>query len=177
MVGQAALVVAVPEAEPYVRDLRARFDFRSGEGVPAHITVLHPFELHPVRAGTLDHLRQLFLGFEPFEYRLQAVVRWPDNLHLVPAPSERFVALTKAVWAAYPSYPPYEGRFADIVPHLSVAQGEARLLDEAEPLLREATPTSGIAAICNEVNLLAETAGVWKVIDRFPLGGSSRRPT
>lgn len=172
--GQAGLIVAVPEAEPFVGDLRARFDFRSSEGVPTHITVLYPFESYPVRAATVDRLRQLFLGMQAFEFRLKAIVRWTDNLHLVPEQSDNFVALTKAVWAEFLSYPPYEGRFAEVVPHLSVAQAEARLLDEAEPLLREATPTNGIVAACSEIALLAATAGSWKVVERFALGSSSR---
>lgn len=160
----------MPEAEPFVRDLRARFDFRASEGVPAHITVLHPFRPHPFSGAVIDQLKQLFARFRSFSFRLTTIGRWPDNLHLLPAPSDPFVALTRAVWAAFPSYPPYEGRFPDIVPHLSVAQGP-ELLEEAEPLLRRAIPPSGVAAVCKDVTLLTMTGNRWEEVSRFSLAG------
>jgi hypothetical protein len=169
LVGETGLIVQVPEAEPFVRDLRERFDFRASEGVPAHITVLYPFVPYPVPGTSLDRLEQLFSSCDAFEYRLDSIGRWPDNLHLIPSPVEPFVALTKAVWAAFPDYPPYEGRFSDIVPHLSVAQGGTELLDEAEPLLRQAMPPSGIAGVCREISLLVLTGSSWEATYRFPL--------
>jgi hypothetical protein len=169
LIGETGLIVQVLEAEPFVRDLRARFDFRSSEGVPAHITVLHPFVPYPVPTTSLDRLHQIFSNFDQFEYRLDGIDRWPANLHLLPLPTDPFVALTRAVWAAFPGYPPYEGRFSDIVPHLSVAQGGTELLDEAEPLLRQAMPPSGIAGVCREISLLVLTGSGWEVTYRFPL--------
>ena len=152
-----------------MRDLRGRFDFRSSEGVPAHITVLHPFAPNPVPRTSLDRLEQLFSRHDAFEYRLDGIGRWPDNLHLLPSPVEPFVALTKAVCAVFPTQSPYEGRFSDIVPHLSVAQGGTELLDEAEPLLRHAMPPSGIVGVCQEISLLVLTGSTWEVTYRFPL--------
>jgi 2'-5' RNA ligase len=169
LIGETGLIVQVAEAEPFVRDLRARFDFRSSEGVPAHITVLHPFVPYPLPRTSLDLLEEIFLSRDAFEFRLTKIGRWPDNLHLLPQPAEPFVALTRAVWAAFPNHPPYEGRFADIVPHLSVAQGGTELLDEAEPLLGQAIPPSGIAGICREISLLTLTGSTWEVTYRFPL--------
>ena len=40
---QSAFVVPVPEAEPWVKDLRERYDPIAAVGMPAHITVLFPF--------------------------------------------------------------------------------------------------------------------------------------
>ena len=40
---QSALGVTVPEAEPWVKNLRERYDPTAAVGVPAHITVLFPF--------------------------------------------------------------------------------------------------------------------------------------
>ena len=40
---QSAFVVLVPEAEPWVKDLRERYDPIAAVGMPAHITVLFPF--------------------------------------------------------------------------------------------------------------------------------------
>lgn len=169
MIGETGLIVQVAEAEPFVRDLRARFDFRSSEGVPAHVTVLHPFVPYPLPSPSLDLLGQLISSRDAFEFQLSRIGRWPGNLHLLPFPAEPFVALTRAVWAAFPNHPPYEGRFSDIVPHLSVAQGATELLDEAEPLLSQAIPPLGIAGVCREICLLALTGSTWEVTSRFPL--------
>jgi hypothetical protein len=170
LIGETALIVPVPEAEPTVAELRARFDFRSSEGVPAHITVLHPFAPHPMSDAALDRLRELFIRCEPFEYRLREIGRWPDNVHLLPTPLEPFVALTRRVWVTFPAYPPYEARFPAIVPHLSVAQGRSKLLDEAEALLGRAVPPTGISAVCTEVALIMNTGSAWQESSRFRLG-------
>lgn len=169
MIGETALIVCVPGVEPHVADLRARFDYRSAEGVPAHVTVLSPFVAHPVDGTDIGRLGRLFAGFRAFDFCLRDTGRWPDNLHLRPDPSEPFVALTKAVWAAFPDYPPYEARFPDIVPHLSVAQGPSSLLDEAEPLLRKALPLHGVAARCTQISLITKTGSTWDELERFRL--------
>jgi 2'-5' RNA ligase len=174
LLGESALIVPVPELEPIVGDLRARFDVRASEGVPAHITVLYPFMPHPIPDAIFDELRRLFARCARFEYRLVEVGRWPDNLHLLPAPSEGFVALTKAVWDAFPAYPPYEGRHTDVVPHLTVAQGPTDLLDEAEPLFRRTLPVNSILAVCEEVALFTNAGGTWQEATRFVLDSSQR---
>ena len=170
MIGETALIAPVPQAEVHVANLRLRFDFRAAENVPAHITVLHPFIPHPVPASALEDLTRLFRRFKPFDFQLAVVGRWPENLHLLPMPSDHFVALSRVVWDAFPSYPPYEGRFAEIVPHLSVAQGRSELLDEAEPLLRAALPSNGISAACTEVALITNNGTAWDETCRFGLG-------
>lgn len=56
-----------------------------------------------------------------------------DALWLAPVPTEQFRALTDAVAKAFPTYPPYRGEHADVVPHLTVGQGvEVAPLREAE---------------------------------------------
>jgi hypothetical protein len=43
-VGRTALIVAVEEAEIAVSELRLRYDPSASLGVPAHVTVLFPFQ-------------------------------------------------------------------------------------------------------------------------------------
>jgi len=169
--GETALIVHAAEAEPYVSELRLRFDFRAREGVPAHITILHPFvPLQLFDESIVATLTDLLRRFVVFDYRIQGQQRWAENLHCVPLPTEPFIALTKAVWDKFPDYPPYEGRFADIVPHLSVAQGPPALLDEAEPLLEQLMPQGGIPATVRELTLISNHLGSWQEIHRFQLG-------
>lgn len=126
----------------------------------------HAFVPYPLPKTSLDLLERLFSSRDAFEFRLTRIGRWPDNLHLLPLTAEPFVALTQAVWAAFPTHPPYDGRFSEIVPHLSVAQGGTELLDEAEPLLGQVMPPSGIAGACREISLLALTGSRWEVTGR-----------
>ena len=123
---ETALIVVVPEAEPLVRELRTRYDESARLGVPAHITVLFPFmspsELSP---RVLGELKRLFLGQAAFGFQLGSVARFPATSYLEPHPSDPFVALTEAVWRAYPNFPPFGREFPSIIPHLTVAHGNA----------------------------------------------------
>ena len=49
--------------------------------------------------------RSCSLGFEPFDFALTRVERWPTVLWLAPEPAERFVELTRAVAERYPGVP------------------------------------------------------------------------
>ena len=62
-----------------------------------------------------------------------------EVLWLAPEPADPFVALTAAVAAAFPAYPPYGGAHDEVIPHLTVGHDapEARLRDaEADVLPR-----------------------------------------
>jgi 2'-5' RNA ligase len=71
-----------------------------------------------------------------FDVTFARLDRFPEILWLAPEPAEPFVAMTEAMVARFPDYPPYGGIHERIVPHLTVAQAE---LDETaarvEPLL------------------------------------------
>src|SRR3989442_1054852 len=71
-----------------------------------------------------DGLEELFAGFEPFDFALTEVRRWPGVLWLAPEPAEPFVALTSALAARYPEHPPYEGEHDVVIPHLTVGHHE-----------------------------------------------------
>ena len=77
--------------------------------------------------------------------------------------------LTKLLAAAYPEFPPYEGAFEQIVPHVTVAQADDEaLLAQIE---REVHAFLPIEAHAREALLLVEGAdGRWHERRRFPLG-------
>ncbi len=120
---ESALMVLVPEAESLVKPFRDRYDPSAAAGVPAHITLLHPFK-HPeeVDQTVLEGLKQCFHRCAPFRFSLAPIRRFGDAvLYLAPEPDERFRELTLAIWDRYPETPPYGDKWPDIVPHLSVA--------------------------------------------------------
>ena len=120
---ESAVVVLVPEAEPVVGAHRARLDWSAERGVGAHVTVLYPW-VPPARidVDALERLHAAVAGMAGFDAEL-ARTSWfgQDVLWLAPEPVDRFRSLVEAVAAAFPEHPRYEGRFADVVPHLTVA--------------------------------------------------------
>ncbi|WP_205826017.1 2'-5' RNA ligase family protein [Microbispora catharanthi] len=123
-IGETALVVEVPSAEPLVRGLRERYDSSAAYGMPAHVTVLYPFlPRERLDDGVLSALRDLFAERRPFEVAFGGVGRFPGVLYLALDPDGPLRELTEAVVGRWPQTPPYGGRFGDIVPHLTVAEG------------------------------------------------------
>src|SRR5215467_8791536 len=122
---QSGLIIEVPEAEPAVRQHRQRLDASAPLGVPAHITVLFPF-MPPETIGTaaLTELGQLFANVSPFRFRLDRTDWFGDDvLWLAPRDPDPFRALTQRVFRAFPAFPPFEGQFEDVVPHLTIGHG------------------------------------------------------
>jgi 2'-5' RNA ligase len=134
MTRPTALVVEVPEAQA-LYDAWAD-SWAAPPGVPAHVTLLLPFGSAEAHRG---ELRKLFAAAAPFSFRLERVERFPDGTAwLAPEPAEPFIALTEALVERFPAYPPYGGIHDEIVPHLTLAQGDPELLDRivapAEPI-------------------------------------------
>jgi hypothetical protein len=94
-------------------------------------------------------------------------------LYLDPEPGDSYAALTDAVFRAFPDYPPFDGKFADVVPHVTVAHGDEPLLCEIEVELRIALPGSGVRARCSELVLIENSSGRWEQMQVFALGASS----
>ena len=174
MAAESAFAVNVPEAEPYVAALRDRFDPSAKVGVPAHITVLYPF-LPPEQIGeeTLARVRRTLSRAAEFSFRLCRVQRFPTATYLAPEPSKPFVQLTESLVGEFPAHLPYGGQYGDIVPHLTVAQGEYPR-DLVEKELNDTLPPGGIEASCKEVVLIENSSGVWKPMQSFPLRTSGR---
>ena len=156
MAKRLTLLVPVPAAERHVYKLRRAHDPAALAGIPAHVTLLHPF-LTPERLGRAvrSELRALFAATPAFRFRLERAARFPGALYLAPEPASPFVRLTEALVRAWPEVPPYGGAYESIVPHLTVAQGSAA---EAE-LARELGAALPIDASAREVWLMLEDSG------------------
>jgi 2'-5' RNA ligase len=158
---RTALLIAVPEAEPHVGALRARYDDAAVNGIPAHVTLLFPF------GDRDDGLEELFARFEPFDFALTRVERWPTVLWLAPEPAERFVELTDAIAKRYPEHPPYEGIHETVIPHLSVAHRTQAPTDVDEGL-RHTLPIEARATHVVQLEEYADDR--WRERRRFRLG-------
>ena len=165
---RSAIVIAVPAAAASVDDWRRRHTWDGKRGVPGHVTLLFPFiPRDELDETTLAELAALFAAEPSFEFALVRAARFPGVLYLAPEPAEPFVRLTERLVAAYPAYPPYEGAFKTVVPHLTVAEGDEALLDRIE---RELAGRLPIAASARAATLLVEGQdGHWTERRRFAL--------
>lgn len=165
---RSALIVAVPEAEPLVHEWRMRYD-NAALGIPAHVTLLFPFvPTEEIGDDLLAALRELFAEQPAFSFTLARVARFPDVAWLAPDPSDQFRRLTDLIFSRYRDYPPYEGVHEEVLPHLTVAMGDAALQEEVDAAL---SPHLPIAAHAGEVTLIVENeSGHWSEAERFPLG-------
>ncbi|MFC0550203.1 2'-5' RNA ligase family protein [Planotetraspora thailandica] len=170
--GETALIAAVPEAEPVVGEWRSRFDPSVAYGVPAHVTILYPFlRADRIDAGMLADLRALFAAHAPFDVRFSGCGRFPEVLYLAPDPGRPFADLTEAVAARWPEAPPYGGRFDEVVPHLTVADGvPVDVQDTIEAGLAAGLP---VAAHVSSVSLHSYDGTIWRNVACFPLGEPS----
>ena len=166
-----ALICCVPEAERYIAHHRQRFDPSARRNVPAHVTILYPF-LPPeaVDDEVIATLARISASIPRFDYRLRETRRFPVALYLAPEPDTSFSALTDGVYRAFPDYPPFEGKFDVVVPHVTVAHGDEPQLCEIEIELRIALPAAGIRARCHELVLIENSSGRWEQLHAFPLG-------
>jgi 2'-5' RNA ligase len=173
---RSGLCVAVPQIARTVDGWRERTcSTKPSSGAPPHITILFPF----VPAEMIDDLliadlARLFGAFAPFSFELGRTARFPSVLYLEPDPLEPFVRLTAAVHAAYPDFPPYEGAFAAVAPHLTVAEGDEDVLAAAEADVAPALP---LPAKAHEVLLLEElepNSACWRQRAMLPLSASGR---
>ena len=170
----SAVIVRVPEAEGCVGALRERLDPSARLGVPAHVTLLHPF-MAPERidADVLAAIRAIVAAVQPFAFRLDEVGRFPEALFLAPDPAAPFIELTRRLVAAFPAYPPYGGRHPSIVPHLTVGTALGIAAADVERELRAALDAvGGIAACCRGVELIENASGRWQPMHRFALGAA-----
>jgi hypothetical protein len=120
-----APIVPIPQANRTLDLIRRRLDPSERQGMPAHVTVLWPFlSLGELDAGAEQRLRSTLAAMEGFSCCF-GTTGWFDRrvLFLEPAPTDRFVQVTEAVVAAFPSCLPYRGEYAEIRPHCTVGDG------------------------------------------------------
>ncbi len=158
---RSALVVPVAGAAAAADPWRERTcTAKPSAGIPPHVTIAFPFvppsELDDALVEGLAELVGAVPGF-PFE--LAGFGRFPEVLYLAPTPSEPFVALKERVHGRFPGYPLYGDPERKFVPHLTVAQGESKLLDAAEAAVRPFLP---LRAEARELLLLAEAEPDWR---------------
>jgi 2'-5' RNA ligase len=167
----SAVVVRVPLPLRLAR-LRAQRDWAASMGVPPHVTILYPFLPAARLAPAIrDVLAEVAAAVEPFDIRFERVGRFPGVVYLAPEPELPFSALTRAVHARFPNFPPYEGAFDVVIPHLTITESVELDADEAMlvAVATEAAADLPFATRIERLEVLAEGAdGRWRGLWRIP---------
>jgi 2'-5' RNA ligase len=112
------LAIAVPILRQYSPDSLIRFR--------PHITLLFPFAPFGQLDAACEQLYALCREIAPFEVTLAGYGEFPGVIYMKPVDPGPIVRVFQRLFAAFPDYPPYEGRFgSELAPHLTVAQFEA----------------------------------------------------
>ena len=169
---ESALVVRVPEAEGAIERCRAAGGAVDDTG--PHVTLLYPFvPPHALNAALLSSLEMVVGRCEPFVFDLVRIARFSDAVYLAPEPARPFLELTEAITRAWPRYPPYGGRFPEVIPHVTLVGGVDRGAKfAAEDVLGDLLPIRCRAAA---VELLSREGGQWSTHARIALAGRSQR--
>jgi 2'-5' RNA ligase len=166
---ESALIVEVPAAEPVVGQFRAQLDGNALLGVPAHITILSPFmPASRIDAATLADLENLASGTPAFDFVLDHAAWFGTRVLWVgPRNPRPFRELTDRVVEAFPEFPPFQGQFDEVVPHLTV--GHEHDLDDmlrAEHAIGAKLPITARASAITLMTGLVP-GGQWSTLATF----------
>ncbi|MFF8373454.1 2'-5' RNA ligase family protein [Streptomyces lydicus] len=166
--GQTGLIIRIPDAEPAVRAWREQFDPSARAGVPAHITVLFPFlDESRIDAGVRSTLTDVLGTHRAFDLRFESCGRFPGVLYLAPEPDTPLRRLTEVIADRWPEVPPYGGKFTEVVPHLTITDGQDdAVLDEIEADLLSELP---VVSRVSSVDLMVHDGAEWQERASFAL--------
>ncbi|RYB90033.1 2'-5' RNA ligase family protein [Nocardioides oleivorans] len=173
MSGHSVLQLPVPALEEWVRVRHAHYDGGFVSADPrfghAHVTALGPFDPDP-SAEVLATVSSIAAATVPVRTRLADVARFPNGIiHLVPDPDAALRDLTARLVAAFPAWPPYDGRFGDDVqPHLTLdaASGDVDLASTVA-LLGDVVP---VVVLLDRLQLAWWESGACRVLHEWELG-------
>jgi hypothetical protein len=161
-VNELALVVPFEGLAPVVDDLRERTSVsKPSHGMPPHVTLLYP------APRGVEAIAEVLLAFSAFEVVFARLDRFPGTLWLAPEPAEPFQLVIEALSRRFPEHRPYGGVFAEIVPHLTVAQSD---FDEAVSTVEPWLPLRSRAE--RAVLLEHAQAQHWREVATFELEDS-----
>lgn len=165
-----AVLFPVPVADPLLRAVGERFPGAVRPGLPAHLTVLHPF-LPEVDEAVLAELAELVARRAPVrvEFTADVAQRHLDEgfVPLRPEPDGPLRELTAELAARW-GLRPYDGRYGEPDPHVTIALDVTpqRAREIAEHVAGALPPP----ALLDEA-WLVEFDGAWSLRARLPLRG------
>jgi 2'-5' RNA ligase superfamily len=175
---QFLIMVRVPEVEPHVARLRARFDPSAKRGLGAHVTVLHSnLPSDGVDQIARDQIAAAISSMAPFDYWITRVARFPGTVYLAAEPAALFVDLKNRLSAALRMDERDPQGQEQLIPHVSVVRKSVIDDGEVEAELTAMLKRHGpISCECKEIVLLENSSGLWRPVQEFALNGDTGSP-
>lgn len=171
---ESLALIPVPAAEPLVGKWRKKYDASAQRGVPAHITLIYPFQSpDKLDGGVTDQLKSLFENANPFSFELTKIATFPAVIFLDPSPREPFIELIQKLVELYPDTPPCAGQYSTINPHLTLAvlPESADFQNILKTIAQDLTPQLPALAQATEVWLMVkDESHLWRLRSKFKLG-------
>jgi 2'-5' RNA ligase len=167
---QSALLIPAPEAEALVGAWRALHDPSARAGVPAHVTLVVPWiPPEQIKQEHIEELEELLTDQGPFEYTLEQV-RWFGErvLWLGPTPATPFKRLTSRL-ADHFDTPPWQGAFAEVVPHLTVGLAGCAVVNSLSEAAADLAPKLPVACRATQVDIMSGDGTSWELVHRVAL--------
>jgi 2'-5' RNA ligase len=170
--GESAVVVPVPAVEPAVSRWRARFDDSAAQGMPAHVTAVYPFLSEDrLTASVRAELLELCADLPVLDVVFARLARFPRVLYLDPDPADGLRRLTLTIAERWPEAPPYGGRFAATIPHLTIAHDvDDDVMANIDRGIRSALP---VRASLHEARLCVFDGARWESRADLPFQGAA----
>ena len=139
-------------------------------GVPPHVTLLYPWKPPPLEPEDLRDFARAVAGFRPFALVFTEVRCFPNGtVYLALRDETAPRAITRALAAAFPAYPPYGGAFPDPTPHLTVAKPAPERAAAVRAEVARALPLPFDARVDGLAIMVEDADGWWSVRHRHAL--------
>jgi 2'-5' RNA ligase superfamily len=153
---------------------RELYPERIPEQIPFSLTLLYPWiPRGSLTDAAIEELAGFFAARRPLSFDLTRVAEFPGVVaYAVPEPGEELRTTMRALWAAYPDYPPYGERGGDPPPHATLGRltGEhAITLEQARARVERLLP---VRCEVSEATLMEELEpDRFGVLRQLPFGG------
>lgn len=164
---QSVILIPVPSADPIVGEWRKKYDEVALHGIPSHVSLLFPFkESSKITLEIIQKLNAIFAEVKQFSFVLEKICTFPSVIYLEPQPREKFITLTENIVRVFPENPPYEGKYPQINPHMTIAQLSdiQNIYVTKEEIARDIVRALPIKALAEDMD---EFDGEWSIKMKF----------
>jgi hypothetical protein len=171
---ESAIVVELRELDTVIDQYRHALDPSRRWGMPAHLTLLYPF-VPPAKVdhAILSDLKSVATRASAFDAEFDDFGWFADRVvWLAPSHPEQFESLILHMMDAFPECRPYGGAFDEVIPHVTIGEGdEVDLLRAATDAIRPQLP---LEVRVTSLSLMAGSTepGSWHVVERMALGNT-----
>lgn len=166
---ESVIIVPVPAAESVIGKWRNKYDLIASHGMGAHITTLFPFKnSKQIDEKVLNKMKNFFSNVHTFEFSMTKINTFPEVIYLEPEPKEKFIELTKGIINIFPENPWFEGKFAEIIPHLTIGNKLQNPELVKNEIIIDISPKLPIKTFATETWLMEKKNGNWLMREKFP---------